>query len=71
MRPALGITVPRYYQLETRALNGLVSACEPRPKGKQPSPKTRISELERELCRRSEKLGRQQSLVRRHIAAWA
>ena len=61
---ALGITVPRYYQLETRALNGLVSACEPRPKGKQPSPKTRIAQLERELAQTQREAARQQSLVR-------
>lgn len=61
---ALGITVPRYYQLETRALNGLVSACEPRPKGKQPSPKTRIAQLERQLAQAQREAARQQSLVR-------
>jgi len=32
---ALEISVPRYYQLEGRALRGLVAACEPRPRGRQ------------------------------------
>lgn len=60
----LGVTVPRYYQLETRAVNGLVAACEPRPKGKQPSPATRISALERQLASAQRETARQQSLVR-------
>lgn len=61
---ALGITVPRYYQLETRAVNGLVAACEPRPKGKQASPETRIAALERQLSQAHREVTRQQSLVR-------
>jgi transposase len=36
-----------YYVLETRALEGMVAACEPRPLGKQPSPQTRIDALEK------------------------
>src|SRR5260221_13686581 len=31
---ALGVSLPRYYQLEQRALEGLLSACEPRPQGR-------------------------------------
>jgi hypothetical protein len=61
---ALAISVPRYYQLETRALDGLVSACEPRSKGKQPSPEGKIAALERELDRVQRECGRQQALVR-------
>jgi hypothetical protein len=60
----LGVTVPRYYQLETRAVNGLVAACEPRAKGKRASLKTRVSALERELARAQQEAARQQSLVR-------
>ena len=33
---ALGVSLPRYYQLEARALGGLVAACESRPRGRQP-----------------------------------
>jgi hypothetical protein len=29
----VGLSVPRYYLWEQRALEGLVRACEPRPKG--------------------------------------
>jgi hypothetical protein len=28
---ALGLSLPRYYQVESRALRGLLEACEPRP----------------------------------------
>ena len=61
---ALGIRLPRYYFLEQRALGGLVSACEPRTKGRTVSSDRQIAKLERELavCRRE--LGRQQALAR-------
>jgi hypothetical protein len=61
---ALGITSPRYYQLETRALNGLVAALEPRPKGKQPSLESHIRQLERTLEATRREAARQQALVR-------
>jgi hypothetical protein len=32
---ALGVSLPRYYQLEGRGLTGLVAACEARPRGRQ------------------------------------
>jgi len=61
---ALGVRLPRYYVLEQRAIRGLVSACEPRPKGRTVSSDRQIARLERELavCRRE--LGRQQALAR-------
>jgi hypothetical protein len=61
---ALAVSPPRYYQLETRALNGLVVALEPRPKGKQPSLEGRITQLERELQEARREGMRQQALVR-------
>lgn len=61
---ALGISVPRYYQLETRALEGMVQALEPRPKGKQPSLEGRVAQLEKELDRARRESARQQALVR-------
>lgn len=60
----LDITLPRYYQLETRALHGLVAALEPRPKGKQPSLEGRITQLERALEAARRETARQQALVR-------
>ncbi len=35
---ALQMSLPRYYQLEARGLHGLLEACVPKPKGRQPNP---------------------------------
>jgi hypothetical protein len=35
---ALGLSLPRYYQIEANGLNGLVAACTPKPKGLQANP---------------------------------
>lgn len=32
----LGVSLPRFYQLEARAVGGLIAACESRPRGRQP-----------------------------------
>ena len=61
---ALAVSVPRYYQLETRALDGLVLACEPKRQGKQPSLQSKIAALEREVDRAQRECARQQALVR-------
>jgi len=60
----LAVSVPRYYQLETRALEGLVAALEPRPAGKTPSPERRLAQLERELQAARRQCARQAALVR-------
>jgi len=60
---ALGVTVPRYYVLEERALRGLLSACEPY-KTAVPSLQTRLAELEKELARTQNECARQQALAR-------
>ena len=61
---ALKVSLPRYYILEKRALDGLVAACEPKPLGKQPSPETRIAALEKALKKAERECARQQALVR-------
>lgn len=61
---ALGMSPPRYYLLEQRALAGLVAACEPRPPGQTISLKHRIAVLEKELLRARQECARQQALVR-------
>ncbi len=61
---ALGVRLPRYYQLETRALRGLIAALEPRPKVRQPSPEGRIARLEKALGEARRESLRQQALVR-------
>lgn len=60
----LGISLPRYYQLEARALEGLVEALSPRPKGKQPSLELRIQQLEKQLESAERACARQEALVR-------
>jgi hypothetical protein len=60
----LSVSLPRYYQLEARALEGLVGALGPRPKGKQPSLENRIKILEKELEIVRRQCARQAALVR-------
>jgi len=60
----LSVSVPRYYQLEGRALGGLVSACEARPKGRVRSPDHELATLRRQHDRLQRELVRQQTLVR-------
>jgi hypothetical protein len=61
---ALGASLPRYYLLEQRALQGLVSACEPRPKGRVADDARRIAELQRSASRWERECLRQQALAR-------
>jgi hypothetical protein len=61
---ALGVSVPRYYQVETRALRGLLEACEPRPRGRGPSSAKELTLLHQENQRLQRDMMRQQALVR-------
>ena len=61
---ALQLSLPRYYQLEARALQGLLKACEPKPKGRQPNPAHELAALQRQNERLRRDLDRQQSLLR-------
>lgn len=62
---ALGINLTRYYQLETLALQGIVSAMEPRARGRRPKPaEARVLELEAEVARLEQELARAHALVR-------
>jgi len=61
---AVGLSVPRYYLWEQRALAGMVRACEPRPKGKAASDRHQIAVLERDVARLRQDCARQQALVR-------
>jgi hypothetical protein len=60
----LQLSLPRYYQLEARGLRGLLEACEPKPKGRQPNPARELAAMQRENERLRRELARQQSLVR-------
>src|SRR5205807_5854576 len=61
---ALELSVPRYYQLETRALHGLLAACEPGPKGRVPSRAQELALVQRDKERLQREVLRQQALVR-------
>jgi len=61
---ALGISLPRYYQLEARAIEGFVAALAPRPQGKQPSLENRVNTLEKQLDAARRQCARQEALVR-------
>lgn len=61
---ALEVSLPRYYQLEHRALVALVAACEPVPRGPRSNPTRQIAVLERENRRLQRECDRQQALVR-------
>ena len=58
------VSLPRYYQLESRALEGMVLALEPRPKGGQRTPESEIKALSKENRRLRRELTRVQALVR-------
>jgi|SRR5262245_6370370 len=59
----LGISLARYYQLETRALAGLVSSCESRRRGGR-RPKNELTALQRECEQLRRECARQQALMR-------
>jgi hypothetical protein len=61
---ALSISLPYYYHLETKALQGLVEACEPKPRGRAPNLEKELTGLRRQQERLQRELTRQQSLVR-------
>jgi hypothetical protein len=61
---ALSISLPRYYQLEQRAVAGLVAACEPRGMGPRVSAERKVAALEKEVRRWQQECTRQQALVR-------
>ena len=61
---ALAISLPRYYAIESRALEGLVKACEPRPKGRQRRPGSEVASLSKEVEQLKRDVQRQQALLR-------
>ena len=61
---ALGLSVPRYYQVEAQALRGLLQACEPKPRGRVRSVETEAKTLSKENQRLQRELTRHQALAR-------
>ena len=60
----LGTSLPRYYQLERRALQGLLRACEPALRGPRVDSTRQLAALQREVQRLRRECDRQQALVR-------
>jgi hypothetical protein len=60
----LGISLMKYYLLETRALQGLLTALEPLPRGRGRSPDAEISKLQHDKQRLERELVRTQALLR-------
>jgi hypothetical protein len=61
---AMGVSPPRYYLLESRAMEGLVAACEPRAKGPGHSLERDLAALRKEHERIRRELARAQALAR-------
>ena len=61
---ALGLSVPRYYQLEIQALRGFLEACEPRQAHRGRKGKPEVETLSGENRRLQRELMRQQALAR-------
>ena len=60
----LGVSLSRYYQLEARALQGMLQAMEPRKRGILMTPEREIKALQAEKKRLEQELRRQQTLLR-------
>jgi hypothetical protein len=61
---ALAVSLPRYYALEARALEGLIRACEPRAKGPRRTPEREVARLQKEVERLEREGARTQALLR-------
>ena len=60
----LGVSLSRYYQLETRALAGLLAAVEPRTRGPQKTPERENQALLAQNSQLQKELRRYQALLR-------
>jgi hypothetical protein len=60
----LGVSLPRFYVLETRAVQGILLACEPRRLGRQATAESALATLRRECEQLRRECARQQALVR-------
>ena len=65
----LGVSSTRYYQIELRALKGLLRGCEPAHKGPSASPEKQIQKLERRVDRLQNECSRYRALARAAQAA--
>jgi hypothetical protein len=60
----LGVSLPRYYAIETRALAGFLAGCEPRAVGRYVAPEREVEKLRRENERLARESARHQALAR-------
>lgn len=60
----LGVNPPAYYNLENRAIRGLIKACEPSPKGPGENLHKKVRDLEEEIVHLQREVRRYQSLTR-------
>jgi hypothetical protein len=61
---AVELSLPRYYAAELRALHGLLAACEPPPRGRQPAAASEVTALKRRCAELERQCVRQQTLLR-------
>jgi hypothetical protein len=61
---AMGVALPRFYHLEARALEMLVAAMEPRPRGRQRTAESEVQKQKAELSRLRREVSRFQTLYR-------
>jgi hypothetical protein len=61
---ALTVSLTHYYLLEEKALQGLLLACEPAPRGPGTDPQRQLEALQRDCQRWQRECARQQALVR-------
>lgn len=60
----LGVSLMRYYVIESRALGGLIAACEARPAGHPADPERKAAALARQLESQRHETARYQALAR-------
>lgn len=61
---AMGIALARYYVLEERALEAIIQAMEPRPRGRPRTPEAELERLRAEVSRLEREVLRYQTLHR-------
>lgn len=61
---SLGVSLPRYYAVESRAMAGLVQACEPRSGKRRRLPEKEVSELRKQVVLLERECARKQALLR-------
>ena len=61
---SLGVSLTHYYNLENRALEGLVKACAPKPKGRQWTAERELEDVRKENLQLRREVRRAQAVAR-------